>query len=71
MNFDELKKDAMYAHAIFDLCGIKSSSHGGQPMSLRLRAMILAEQAGVQLTPPQVEAELLAKAVVQPGNPHQ
>ena len=41
MTDEELRKDAKYAHAVFDLCGIRSTTRGSQPASLRLRALML------------------------------
>jgi hypothetical protein len=50
MTDEELRNDAKYAHAVFDLCGIRSTTRGSQPASLRLRALMLAEEAGHQIT---------------------
>ena len=60
MTEKQLRQDALYAHAIFDLCGIKKRTRGNKDMSLRLRAHLLAEMAGRIISPQQVE-ELLQK----------
>lgn len=58
MTDDQLRKDAEQAHAIFDLCGIGRQTRGPMPRSLRLRAMILAEKAGVVLSVDMVDDQV-------------
>jgi len=58
MSIEELKKDASAAHAVFDLCNIRKSNRGTMPLSLRMRALMLAKLAGVKLTQDQVEEHL-------------
>jgi hypothetical protein len=57
MNIEELKKDAEYAHAIFDLCGIPRKTRGTGQRSLRIRASLLAEMVGIRFTIEQLEAQ--------------
>ncbi len=57
MTPDQFKEDAEYAHAVFDLCGIKKLTHGNAAASLRIRASILAEMAGVLLTQPMIDEQ--------------
>lgn len=56
-----LERDAEYAHAVFDLCGIKVSTHGERIAPLPLRAHMFAELAGVELTTAQVEQRIIER----------
>ena len=57
MNNKELKEDVRAAHAVFDLCNVIKFNLGSppRPLSLRLRALMLSEVAGIKLTKEQVD----------------
>lgn len=58
MSEDQLFEDVKAAHAVFDLCGIRKTNRGTTSLTLRMRALMLAAQAGVNLTQDQVSAEM-------------
>jgi hypothetical protein len=55
---EQLEEDVRAVHMIFNPCGIRKTNRGTTPLSLRMRALILAEKAGVQLTQAQVSKEM-------------
>jgi hypothetical protein len=58
MTPEQLEEDARAAHAVFDLCGIRKTNRGTTPLTLRMRALILAGAAGKELTQEQVTEHL-------------
>jgi len=58
MTDEQIKEDVKATHAIFDLCDVRKTNRGTTPLSLRMRALILADKAGFQLTQEQVSEEL-------------
>jgi hypothetical protein len=58
MNEEQRTEDVKAAHAVFNLCGIRITNRGTTPLSLRMRALILAERAGINLTQEQVSEEM-------------
>lgn len=70
MSEDQLLEDVKAAHAVFDLCGIRKTNRGTTPtpLTLRMRALMLAEQAKVYLTQEQVSAEMRKSASANLSN---
>lgn len=60
MTPEEMQEDVKAAHAVFDLCNVRKFNRGNppRPLSLRMRALMLAEAADFQLTQQQVDAKL-------------
>lgn len=58
MNIEELKKDVAATHVVFDLCKVRKTNRCGAPLSLRMRALILAASAGCEVTQDMVEQRL-------------
>jgi hypothetical protein len=68
MNEQQRTEDVKAAHAVFNLCGIRKTNRGTTPLSLRMRALMLAEQAGINLTQEQVSAEMQNSTSSNPSN---
>jgi hypothetical protein len=58
MDIEELKKDVAATHAVFDLCNVRKTNRGTTPLTLRMRALILAGMAKFQITQDDVEKYL-------------
>jgi hypothetical protein len=44
MDEAQLRQDAEYAHAVFDMLGVSDKNKSGKPLSLRIRALLVAEK---------------------------
>ena len=64
MNDEQLKEDVRAAHAVFDLCNVRKFNRSvpPRPLSLRMRALMLSEAAGFNLTPEMLDAKLAEKS---------
>jgi hypothetical protein len=62
MTDEHLVNDVERAHAVLDLCDVKTRTHGDKPMPLHFRVLILAQMAGKQLTQEQVTEKVQARA---------
>jgi hypothetical protein len=58
MSDEQLLEDVKAAHAVFDLCHIRKGNRGNISISLRTRALMLAEKAGFKLTHEDVSEQL-------------